>query len=65
MYGLLGSCIFNNVSFLSYFLTLTPSVNGFALLPAPLVSELDCHVGIYFKRVGLELYICSPKYVLK
>ena len=31
--GALGSCLFNNVSFLSYFLTLTPSVNGFAELP--------------------------------
>ena len=26
----LGSCIFSNVSFLSYFLTLTPPVNGLA-----------------------------------
>ena len=35
-----GSCLFNNVSFLSYFLILTPSVIGFAELPATLVSEL-------------------------
>ena len=25
----MGSCLFNSVSFLSYCLTLTPSVNGF------------------------------------
>ena len=48
----LDSCIFYNVSFLSYFLTLTPSVNGFAELPATLVSELSCHTGIHFKRAG-------------
>ena len=37
----------NNVSsFLSYFLTLTLSVNGFTELPAALVSELGCHVDI-------------------
>ena len=57
MYGALGSCLFNNVSYLSYFLILMPSVNGFAELPATLVSELGCHVGINFKRVGFELYI--------
>ena len=43
--------LFNNVSFLSYFLTLTPSMNGFAELPATLVIELGCHVGIHFKLV--------------
>ena len=32
-----GSCVFNNVSFLSYFLTLTPSVDGFAELPATIL----------------------------
>ena len=26
----MGLCIFTNVSFLSYFLSFTPSVNGFA-----------------------------------
>ena len=36
--GAKGSCLFNNVSFLSDFLTLTPSVNGFVELPATLVS---------------------------
>ena len=36
----LGSCLFNNVSFLIYFLTLTPPVNGFAELPAILVCKL-------------------------
>ena len=51
----LGSCLYNNVSFFSYFLILTPSVNGLAELPAALVSELGCHVGINFKRVGFEL----------
>ena len=40
--GAMGSCLFNN-------LTLTPSVNGFAELPAALVSKLGCHVGINFK----------------
>ena len=40
------------MTFLSYFLTLTPSVNGFAEIPATLVSELGCHVGIHFKQVG-------------
>ena len=35
----LGSCLFNNVSFLSL-LTLTRSVINFADLPAILVSEL-------------------------
>ena len=48
------------VSFLSYFLTLLPSVNGFAELTAR-VSELGSHVaydiGIHFKRVGFELYM--------
>ena len=43
--------------FLSYFLTLTPSGNGFAEIPATLVSELGCHVGINFKQVGFEFYI--------
>ena len=38
--GALVSCLFNNVSFLSYFLTLTPPVNGSAELPAPMISEL-------------------------
>ena len=46
--GAIGSCLFNDVLFLSYFLTLTPSVNGFAELPAILVSEHGCHVGISF-----------------
>ena len=32
--------------------TLTPPINGSAELPATLVSELGCHVGIYFKLVG-------------
>ena len=52
--GVLGSCLLNNVSFLSYFLILTPSVNCFAELPATLFSELGCHVGI---RDGFKLYI--------
>ena len=34
-----GLCLFNNVSFVSYIITLTPSVNGFAELPAALISE--------------------------
>ena len=51
----MGSCLFNNVSFLSHFLTLTPSVNGFAELSATLVIEHGSHVGIHFKRVGYEL----------
>ena len=58
------SCLFNYVSFLSDFLTLTPSVNGFAELPATLVSELDCHVGIHFRRVGFELYIYTYIYIV-
>ena len=44
--GAMGSCFFNNVSFLNYFQTLMPSVNGFV---TTLVSEPDCHVGIHFK----------------
>ena len=32
--GAMGSCLFNNVSFLSYFLTLKPYVKGFAELIA-------------------------------
>ena len=55
--GALGSRPFNNVSFLSYFLTLTPSVNGLVERPATLVRELGCHVGINFKQVELELYM--------
>ena len=55
--GVLGSCLFNNVLFLSYFLTVMPFVNCFIELPATLVSELCCHVGINFKRVGFELFI--------
>ena len=47
-----GSGLSNSVSFLSYFLNLTPPVNGFTELPATLVSELGCHIGILFKRVG-------------
>ena len=45
------------MSFVSYLLT--PSVNCFAKVPATLVSELGCYVGIHAKRVGLELYIRS------
>ena len=45
---------FGFVSFLSFFLSLTPYVNDFAKLPATLVSELGCHVDIHFKRVGFE-----------
>ena len=45
------------MSFLSYFLTLTSDVNGFAERPATLVRELGCHVGIHFKRVEFELYM--------
>ena len=48
--GAMGSCPFNNVSFLSFFLyvlTLTLSLNGFAEMPATLVSELGCHVGTH------------------
>ena len=40
------------MSFLSYVLTVTPSVNGFAELSVTLVSKLGCHVGVHFKRVG-------------
>ena len=58
MLGAWGSYLFNNVSFLSYFLILTHSVNGFAKLSATSVSKLGCHVGIHFKRVGFELCIC-------
>ena len=48
--GALGSCHLNSVSFLSYFLTLTPPVNGFAELQATLslISELGCHLGHSF-----------------
>ena len=31
--GTMGFCTFNNVLFLSYFLSLTPSMNGFVKLP--------------------------------
>ena len=55
--GAFGLCLFNNVSFLSYFLTLTPSVNGFAVQTATFVSKRGCHVGIHFKLVRFELYI--------
>ena len=63
--GALGSRLFNNMSFLSYFLTLslTPSVNGFAELPTIVVSELGCRVGIHFKRVGFELCIFIYTYI--
>ena len=47
-------CLFNNVLFLSYFLTLTPSVIGFVDLPAMLVSELGSHVGILLSELGLN-----------
>ena len=49
--GAMGSCLFNNVSLLSYFLNVMPPVNGFAELPATLVSDLGCHIGIHFRRV--------------
>ena len=55
--GTLCSCFFNNVPFLSSFITLMPSVNGFAELPATLVSQFGCHIGINYKQVGFELYI--------
>ena len=57
--GAMGLCLFNNESFLLYFLTLTPFEKCFGELPATLVSEFGCvrcHVGIYFKRVEFELY---------
>ena len=41
--ALLGSCLFNNESFLSYVLTL-PSLNSFVELSATLIGELVCHV---------------------
>ena len=50
MYGLCV-CVSNNVSFLSYFLTFTPCVNGFAELPALLVSEQ-----IYTEFVYVYIY---------
>ena len=55
--------LYNNVSFFSYFLTLTLPVKGFVELPATLVSELGCHVGIHFNRVRFELYIYIYKYI--
>ena len=39
-----------------------PSVNGFAELPATLVSELGCHVGIQCKIVATPLHSCEPTY---
>ena len=42
---------------------LTSSVNGFAELPATIVSELGCHVGNNLKRVGFELYIYIYIYI--
>ena len=45
------------MSFLFNFLTLMPSMDCFAVLPATLVSELGCHVSIPFKQVGFELHI--------
>ena len=50
--GTTGEYLFNNVSFVSYIITLMPSVNGSAELPVT-VSELG-HVGILFKRVGFK-----------
>ena len=47
--GGMSSCLFNNVSFLSYFLILTSPVNGFAELLATLDNELGSHVDIHFK----------------
>ena len=44
----MSSCLFNNVSFFSFFLTLTSAVNGFRELPATLVSEVGCHVGVHY-----------------
>ena len=38
-------------------------MNGFAELQATLISELGCHVGIHFKRVGFELYIYNIPYI--
>ena len=55
--------MFNYVSFLSYFLILTPSVNVFAELLVILVSELRCHVGVNFERHGFELYIYIYIYI--
>ena len=40
-----------------------PSVNGFAELPATLLSEVGCHVGIHFEQLGFELYIYIFTYI--
>ena len=58
--GALGSYLFNDVSFHSYFVTLTPSVNGFAEQPATLVIELSCHVhfkGLFQWYIYIYIYI--------
>ena len=46
-YYVMGSFLFNNVSFFSFFVILAPSLNNFAELSATLVSEF----GSNFKRV--------------
>ena len=51
------------MSFISYFVTLTHSVNGFADLPATLVCELGCHVGIHFKQIVYIIYIYTLVYI--
>ena len=54
----LGSCLFDNVSFLSYFLTLTPSMNDFAELPATrLVNLIGMPVFILSEFIILYIYI--------
>ena len=47
------------MSFLSYFLTLTPSVSGLAELPATLISKLGCHVGMGLNYIYIYIYIYS------
>ena len=56
--GAFGSCLFNNVSFLSYFLTLTPSVNGHCHIHWSMILAVMA-VLIVLTELGLsDVYMC-------
>ena len=61
--GAMGSYLFNNVSFLSYVLTLTPFVNGFGELLATLISYLGCRVGTRLHGCRMAPSMQNPGYV--
>ena len=52
----MGSCLFNNVSFLSYFLTLMPSVNGWSVNLVIMSVFILCELGLNYIYI-IYIYI--------